>query len=183
VAPASTLGPVASSQGPGHTPLGSPSARASAYATGTVQGITAPGSTPPQSAATWVTAVGGSGPPGGAARPVSSPGATVETTLGLGGTAALLAAAVAWRTLRPRRRPHGSGAAVPVGAAAVAAPALPESPLFLAWRRELDDLADLAALTVPPDEQAAARLRRSTFSSDAIVRRLIRAVEEQPDDA
>jgi hypothetical protein len=103
---------------------------------------------------------------------VASSGVSVETAAGLGGSAALLGMAVAWRSLRPRRRPS---------TLAVAAAAAPESALFRIWKSEIDDLADLAALTVPPEELPAARQRRRAFSADDLARRLIRSVEHQPE--
>jgi hypothetical protein len=126
--------------------------------------------------ATSITPIqgGGGGPGSGGTQPVASSGVTVQTAAGLGGTAALLGMAVAWRTLRPRRRLH-------MLAGAVAVAALPESALFRIWKNELDDLADLAVLTVPPEEQPAARQRRRLFSADDLARRLTRSVEHQPE--
>ena len=145
--------------------------RAAATPAGGVLGTTAP--TPRPTAGTSVTAITrGGGAPGGAA-PVSSERATLETAAALGGTAALVGMAVAWRVLRPRRRL----ARLQAGAVA-AAVAEPESELFLAWRQEIDDLADMAALTVAPEELSAARERRRAFTADAIARRLTRCVEQ-----
>jgi hypothetical protein len=155
---------------PGLTP-------ASADPTGSVQALTSDPTAMP-TAGTTVTAVGGSGGGGtpGAARPVSSSAATVETAVGLGGTAALLGMAVAWRSLRPRRRARSLAALAGGDAAAVA---LPESALFRSWKRELDDLADLAALTVDPADVPAAKQRRRAFSADPIAHRLVRSIEQQ----
>jgi hypothetical protein len=155
---------------PGLTP-------ASADPTGSVQALTSDPTAMP-TAGTTVTAVGGSGGSGtpGAARPVSSSAATVETAVGLGGTAALLGMAVAWRSLRPRRRARSLAALAGGDAVAVA---LPESALFRSWKRELDDIADLAALTVDPADVPAAKQRRRAFSADPIAHRLVRSIEQQ----
>ena len=136
-------------------------------------------SSPAPTASTSVTPIGGGGGgPSATATRVPDPQATVLTAAGMGGTAALLSVAVTWRLLRPRRRARLAGAAVLPGAAAVAPP-LPESPLLRSWKAELDDLADLAALTVPPEELPAARERRRAFDVDGLARRLVRSVEEQ----
>ncbi|HZS13604.1 MAG TPA: hypothetical protein VFC09_03300 [Candidatus Dormibacteraeota bacterium] len=138
--------------------------------------------TPLPTTATTITPITGGGPPGGAT-PVSSPRVTELTAAGLGGTAALLGIAVAWRVLRPRRPLAVAGtlsAGGEPGEAAVAA--APESALFREWRGEIDDIADLAVLTVPPEEQSAARQRRRAFSADALARRLTRSVEQQAPD-
>jgi hypothetical protein len=126
--------------------------------------------------ATSITPIqgGGGGPGSGGAHPVASSAVTVQTAAGLGGTAALLGMALAWRTLRPRRR-------LRMLAGDAAAAAVPESALFRAWKNELDDLADLAVLTVPAEEQPAARQRRRLFSAEDLARRLTRSVEQHPE--
>lgn len=161
----------------------SPSTRArrtaapTATAQGQVLGVAAP--TPVPTAGTSVTAISGGAAPGGpsaTATRVPSPPVSLLTAVGMGGSAALLSIAIAWRALRPRRRARLAGSAAPAGAVAVAE--LPESALFRSWRTELDDLADLAALTVPPEELAAARERRRAFRADDLARRLTRSVEQ-----
>jgi hypothetical protein len=147
-------------------------------ATGGVEGIGAP---PASGATTSITPLGGGHPPSGSAKPVSTPAWSVGTVAGLGGTAALLGLAVAWRLLRPRR---GIPALAVAGArplpAAPAAPRAPETPLYLAWKQELDDLADLATLTADPEDLAAARQRRRLFSADRLARRITRGLDQQP---
>jgi len=102
---------------------------------------------------------------------VAGSGPRVETVAGLGGTAAVLGLAVAWRARRPRRRK----AMLPAAAA--------DAALVAAWKREIDDIADLASLTVPPAEREAARARRLAFSSDAFAQSLAHVVEEPQDEA
>jgi hypothetical protein len=111
----------------------------------------------------------------------SSASLAPATVAGLSGTAALLGLALGWRMLRPRRRLP----MVPVAAAAAgtALPA-PESSVYRIWKDELDDLADLAALTVPLEELPAAKQRRRAFSTEALARRIARDLEwHQPEGA
>jgi hypothetical protein len=122
---------------------------------------------------TSITPLQGGGGAGGA-HPLAGSGVNVETAAGLGGSAALLGMAVAWRVLRPRRRAPGlATTAVATGAG--------ETALFRIWKDEIDDLADLAALTVAPEELPVARQRRRAFSADELARRLTRSVEHMPE--
>jgi hypothetical protein len=145
-----------------------------------VAGISS-GSPPPPGASTTVTPLGRGNSP--ALTPTSSASLAPATIAGLGGTAALLGLALGWRLLRPHR-PHPVRAAaaagfVPPGATPTAPP---DSPVYRIWKDELDDLADLAALTVPPEEISAAKQRRRAFSTEALARRIAKAVEwHQPE--
>lgn len=142
--------------------------------TGGVEAANAPGPTPVPTTITSITPLQGGGGGAGGGHPVGSSGVNVETAASLGGSAALLGMAVAWRVLRPRRRAPGlAAAAVATGAG--------ETALFRIWKDEIDDLADLAALTVPPEELPVARQRRRAFSADALARRLTRSVEHMPE--
>jgi hypothetical protein len=150
-------------------------APAAAAPIGSVDGVNS-SPPPPPAASTTVTALGRGAAP--SVTPTGSASLAPATVAGLSGTAALLGLALGWRMLRPRRslpmRP------VAAGAPAVFAPApVLESPVYRVWKYELDDLADLAALTVPPEEMSAARQRRRAFSTDALARRLARSVERQ----
>jgi hypothetical protein len=89
--------------------------------------------------------------------------------LGVAGSIALLGMALVWR-LRPRRpRPVAAGS---------------DGDLYSSWKRDLDDIADLAALTADPAELRAARRRRRAFRTDALARRLSQALDQpRPDGA
>jgi hypothetical protein len=54
--------------------------------------------------------------------------------------------------------------------------------LYASWKRDLDDIADLAALTADPAELPAARRRRRAFRADALARRLSQALEQPRPD-
>jgi hypothetical protein len=105
---------------------------------------------PNEAVTTTVTPVrptAGTAPPSG--------GGSFATLAAVTGSLALLALALAWRLFRPRRPIPVSG-----------------TPLYQAWKSDLDELADLAVLTADPAERGAARARRRRFSSEALARRL-----------
>jgi hypothetical protein len=167
---------------PGVAPPRPPSTQALfPVAAGGAEGVTVPPAAPapapqPSPGEPSGTAAPGGPPPAAPplvtqARPVASSGPRVETVAGIGGTVALLGIAVAWRSLRPRR----AARLVPAGAGA--------DTVVAAWKREIDDIADLAALTVDPGERDAARRRRLAFTSDAFAERLAHVVEEPQDEA
>jgi hypothetical protein len=148
-------------------------------ATGQVEAVTvapspAPAPAPVEPSSTAAPGVPPPAPPPLVTRvlPVASSGPRVETVAGIGGTVALLGIAVAWRSMRTRRSLRPVAAGVAVDAAVIAE-----------WKREIDDIADLAALTVPPEERDAAVRRRLAFSSDAFAARLAHVVEEPQDEA
>lgn len=138
-----------------------------------VLGVVAPTAQP--STAIAITPLSGGAPSSSSTvTSVADPQYGVFTEAGLGGTAMLLGAGVAWRVLRPRRR----GRLANAGGAALLQP---ETPLMRSWRTDLEDIADLAVLTLPPEEREVALQRRLGFRADELARRLVRSVEQLPE--